>query len=89
VKLSKGAPDARAARPIGYHSGDRRHRIVDPRPAQLTGDAREPRREQEGLDPAMAPRDYVGELEKHARVALHRAADVAQQHERTRLGAAP
>ena len=39
-------------------------------------------REQEGFDAAVALRHGVREVQQHARVALHRAADVAQQHER-------
>ena len=43
--------------------------------------AGQPRREQERLDPLVPPRQGVREMQQHARVALHRSADVAQQHE--------
>ena len=58
-----------------------------PRPArgaQLAGDARQARGEQEHLDAPMAAADRVREVQEHARVALHRAADVAQQDDRPR-----
>ena len=37
---------------------------------------------------AGAGRSRVGEMQQHPRVALHRSADVAEQHERTRTNAA-
>ena len=52
-------------------------------------DAREPRGEQERLDAPVPAPDRVREVQEHARVALHRAADVAEQDERARPRAAP
>ena len=40
------------------------------------------RGKQERLDALVTPRHGVREVQQHARVALHRAAHVAQQHER-------
>ena len=55
--------------------------------AQLPRDARQLRGEQKRLDTLVAPRHGVREVQQHARVALHRAADVAEQHERARAHA--
>ena len=61
------------------------HRLVEPAARAAALVTRVSRgREDERLDAAVPPPDGVGEVQQHARVALHRAADVAQQHERPR-----
>src|SRR6059036_1943054 len=56
--------------------------------AQILGDAREPRREREGLDPAEDALQGEQELEQEAAVEIHRARDVTQQHEANLLALA-
>ena len=58
------------------------------RALQLSGDSRQLRRKQKRFDSLMPRRQRVSEMQQHARIALHRAADVAQQHQRTRAHAA-
>ena len=43
-----------------------------------------PRRKQERLDPMVPQHQRMSEVQKHARVALHRAAHVAEDHKRPR-----
>ena len=49
------------------------------RAPQLQRDARQPGREQKRLDAPVAAHERVREVQQHARVALHRSADIAQQ----------
>ena len=50
--------------------------------AQLVRDPRQRRREHERFDPRVPSAERVREVQEHPRVALHRSADVAQQHDR-------
>src|SRR3954467_8236466 len=58
-------------------------------PPRRRGQPGQPRGEDEGLGPRAASRRALQELEVGARVGLHRARDVAQQHEPPRLLAPP
>ena len=53
---------------------------------QMTCDRREPRTEQQHVDAMPIVRDRVQEMQKHARVAVHRSGDVAEDDQRRRLG---
>ena len=90
IELPERLAGSRAARPV-------RHRTTRP-PSTAASSRRKrssvvirvsSRREQERLDAAMLLPDGMREVEEHARVALHRAADVADEDERSRTGAAP
>lgn len=73
----------RVPRPPGHGSRDLGRRRVEPARAKLGGHTREVGGEDEDFDAALSAPDCVGEMQEHARVALHRPADVAQQHHRT------
>ena len=84
MELLDRSPNPGSPRPVRHRLRDRSERGVRSARAQLFRDSREPRRKQERLDPMVPQRQRVGEVQKHARVALHRAAHVAEDHEWTR-----
>src|SRR6266851_1811418 len=68
-----------AIRKRGRHAPG--ERLVEVAMAQQSRDPGQPGREDEGLE-VFAARDRVREDHQHARVTLHRAADIAHKHER-------
>src|SRR5262245_61855102 len=85
MELSNRLTDACAAGPVGHRSRHGEQRVVRSSEAQLPGDSCEPGGEQERLNPLVTARHCVCELQKHARITFHRAADVAEEYERARL----
>ena len=63
--------------------------MLQPSQADLPRDTREPGCEKKHLQPPPPLRQSMREVQEHAGVALHRSADVAEQHERARFRAAP
>src|SRR5712691_9385661 len=81
IEIAERGADARAAAEVVYALADGIEHLVDVTLAQQARDAREPRRENEGLE-VLAPRHRVGKDHQQPRVALHRSADVADEHQR-------
>jgi hypothetical protein len=72
--------------PIRHRVGYAGERHLDIALPQMAAQGREPGSEGEGLDPLAEPlSEAVDEVQKEPRVALHRAADVGDDHERPRL----
>ena len=82
MELPHGSANARPSGPVRHRPRHGGECVVGPRRAELPRDSRQLRGEEERLDTVAALRHGVGEVQEHARVALHRSADVAQQHER-------
>jgi hypothetical protein len=82
MELPNRVADARAPGPARRRTHDVGHGLVEPAGPDLVGDAGECGGEDEDFDAVAPARDRVGEVQEHARVAFHRPADVAQQHER-------
>src|SRR5262245_51740013 len=79
----KRLADSRASGPVRNEPRDRGRR-PPPRPlVELACDARQTGGEDERFRAVAACDQPVHEIQQHARVALHRAADVAEQDERT------
>src|SRR5205807_2614606 len=76
--------DARAARPVVDRRRHPVERGVDVMAAEQARDAGEPRGEDKGLDPRAGVFERVGKIQQQPRVALHRAADVAEKYQRPR-----
>ena len=74
--------DPGAARPVLDDVADLRERHVDVALAQLPGDVGDPGAEHEAVHAVAIVGHRVHEVQQHARVALHRARDVAQDDER-------
>ena len=82
VELPERRSDARPARPVRHRLGDLAYGLVYVTLSQLFCDARQPRGEEERLHPALQSSvEAVDEVKQHAGVALHRAADVADDHQ--------
>ena len=79
VERAQRVADAGAARPVGRGRGGALDRALGRARGERARDARQPRGEHERLGVGL-PRARQ-ELQVRARVGLHRAADVAQQHE--------
>lgn len=77
--------DARAAGPVVDHHGRSSDGVVDVAAAQVARDARQAGAEDEALDAVEAVRDGVHKVQQHARIRLHRPADVAQHDDGARL----
>ncbi len=69
------------ARPVVDRLDDLLDGIVDVLLAQLAGDAGEPRAEDEDFHIVEALLHRMNELEQEAGIAIHRTADVADQHQ--------
>src|SRR5262245_7384363 len=82
MELSNRLTDACAAGPVGHRSRDRGERVIRSAETKLPGDSGQAGGEQERLNPLVAARHRVCELQEHARVALHRTAHVAEEDER-------
>ena len=85
VELAQARADARAARPVGHGRSDAIECDVDVAVLQMPGDGRQPRAEQQRMDAVPIIRDRMQEVQQHARVAVHRARDVAEHDERRRF----
>src|SRR5713226_3251763 len=81
IEVGERLADASASAEIVYAFAHRRERLVEVAMAQQSRDPGEPGREHEGLE-VFTARDCVREDHQHARVTLHRAADIAHEHER-------
>src|SRR5207342_274241 len=81
-ELPHGSANSRPSGPVRYRLRYGGECDVGPRRAELPRNSRQLRSEEKRLDTVAALRHGVGEVQKHAGVALHRSADVAQQHER-------
>jgi hypothetical protein len=77
MELPERVTNAGAAGPLGHGPCDPGRCLVESARAKLPGHTRERRREDEHFDASLSALDGVREMQEHARVALHRAADVA------------
>ena len=89
VERLQRVADPGAAGPVGRRRGGALDRALGMAAAQRAREARQPRGERERLDRGPAARRGGEQLQVGARVGLHRARDVAQQHEPAALHAAP
>jgi hypothetical protein len=89
IEVPQAAADPRATGPIGHGGGDARQRDVDVAMLQVARDVREPRAEQEHVHAVPVVRDRVEKVQQHARIAVHRARDVAQHDKRRRAPLPP
>src|SRR5438105_7835393 len=80
VEFGERGADPRSARPVPDVREPPQHLPVRSTP-QVLGDSRESRREREGLDPAEHVLEGVEKLKQEPAVEIHRARDVAEQHE--------
>src|SRR6202521_5959262 len=81
VEGAERVADARATAEVVHALAHRFERPVEVTLAQQARDAGQPRREDESLD-ALAARDGGGEDQEEPRVAFHRAAHIADEHQR-------
>ena len=81
VELLQRVADPRPARPVGRGRGRALDRALRVARGERARQARQPRREDERLGVRPAAGGAGQELQVGARVRLHRAGDVAQQHE--------
>ena len=81
VERLQRVADPRPARPVGRRGGGALDRALRVAGGERAGEAREPRREHERLGLRTAAGGAGEELQVRAGVRLHRARDVAQQHE--------
>src|SRR5581483_4337825 len=82
VEVSQRVTDPGTAAEVVHALADRVERSVQVAVAKQARDPGQPRRENERLE-VLPARDRVGEDHEQARVALHRAAHVAKQDQRT------
>src|SRR5439155_197025 len=80
VELGERLADLRPARPVA-DLGEPTEDLPVGAPAQVVADARETRREREGLDPAEDVLEREEKLEQEPAVEVHRPRDVAEQDE--------
>ena len=85
MKLAERWADSRAPRPIRHNFRNGVDSLLESSEADLPRHARQPGREQKHFEPSMAMGEAVREVKQHARVTLHGAAHIAQQHERPEL----
>ncbi len=81
VELAERGADARSPRPVldrFRHAGERHIHVAL---AQLARDVGEPRAEEEGIDAVAVVGERMEEVQQHARIAAHRARDVAEDDE--------
>ena len=81
--------DAGAAGPVGDGVGYLAYRPIYAPMRQMAGDAGQAGGEQEGLNRRAGGGNGVDEVQQHPGVAFHRAADIANQHQRTAAGFPP
>ena len=86
VERAEPLAEPGAARPVDDASPPRPRRRRDRADRELAGDPGEAGAERERLDPAPADDRGVEEAHKRTRVRLHRAADVAEEHNAPRAG---
>src|SRR5579864_9405792 len=80
VELTECIADARAAAEVVHAFAHRVKSAVEVAMAEQARDSRQPRREYKRLQ-VFPPRDGMGKDHQQSRVALHRAAHVADQHQ--------
>ena len=85
VELVQAGGDARAALPVVHLRVGQLQRDVGVAVLQAARDVGQPRAEGEGVHLQVAPRQAVHVVQEQARVAVHRARDVEQHHQRRRL----
>src|SRR5467141_1459189 len=81
IEFAERGADARAAAEVVHALADRVEHLIDVALANQASDAREPRRENERLE-VLAARHRVSKDHQQPGVALHRSADVADEHQR-------
>ena len=84
MELPQCRTDARATGPVGHHVGYGIDCFLKPPQPDLPCHTREPGGEEKHLEAPATMCEAMREVQQHARVALHRAADIAQEHERPR-----